>query len=107
MTLDYRADYLESIGAAEPENTEPVVEKEEKIDYKADFLEAQEEASVTLANNTPKEVPTALDRIFMQPLERAGERQEAIGGRIAEQFQPVDINDTDLSKGTDLSLIHI
>ena len=104
MTLDYKADYLESIDVTGPENEEPVVEeeKEEKINYATDFLETQEEASVTLANNAPKEVPTAFDRIFMQPLERAGERQEAIGGRIVEQYQPIDYNSTDYSKGTDL-----
>ena len=104
MALDYKADYLESIDVTGPENEEPVVEeeKEEKINYATDFLETQEEASVTLANNAPKEVPTAFDRIFMQPLERAGERQEAIGGRIVEQYQPIDYNSTDYSKGTDL-----
>ena len=103
MTLDYKADYLESLGTTVSENEEPVAEeKEEKTDYAADFLEAQEQTEVSLANNAPEEAPTAFDRIFMEPLGRAGERQIAIGGRIAEQYQPIDINDTDYSKGTDL-----
>jgi len=121
MALDYRAAYLESIDVTEPEKTEPVVEnkelvveEKEKIDYAAAFLEAQEEASVTLANSTPKEIPTAFDRIFLQPLERAEERQEAIGGRIAEGIPEVfggtkpnmlSLNDPknfDYSRGTDI-----
>ena len=39
MTLDYKADYLESLGTTVSENEEPVAEeKEEKIDYATDFL---------------------------------------------------------------------
>jgi hypothetical protein len=69
MSIDYKADYLESIGAADSENEQPVVEvEEEKIDYAADFLETQEQAAVVLANNKAEEAPTAFDRIFMEPL---------------------------------------
>lgn len=113
MSIDYKADYLESIGAADSENEQPVVEAEveEKIDYATDFLETQEQAAVVLANNEAEEAPTAFDRIFMEPLGRAGGRQAAIGNRmlagVPEVFggtkpNTVQTENMDYTKGTNI-----
>ena len=128
MAIDYKADYLKSLGSSRLENEDLNVLKNKNsdvlengdlnvlkngntINYRNDFLNTQERVDVALANNGPtEEPPTAFDRIFIDPLRRAGKRQTDIGTRIAQQYDYTDHikgyrgedGPYDYSKGTDL-----
>ena len=79
----------------------------EEVDLSEAFQRAKEENAVVLKNTPVEEGPSALDRIFTQPVERFVERQAAIGGRIQETVEdftkiPSLEVEPDYSRGTDL-----
>lgn len=105
IEMDNREAFNRAFGI-NPADTE---DKDKEVNLAEAFQRAKEENAVVLRNLPvqPDEGPSALDRIFAQPVQRFAERQQAIGGRIEESMQgmgqlPSMETPPDYSRGTDL-----